>query len=249
VSPPGSEKGGQLPLSSAWRFFFPGPTRNARNWGGCVPLSRQQSEGYIWLKLFPVQVPLLASCLPFFSRMFAAGPPAPASAAPSAAPPCSTKQEAGVKQNEGQYKSSSKDSPLWLWRGQNCNYDKPSQYAQIYWYGSVTWKAAPGTEETCYFGLGDEFFFSSADKLERGVCLGFAHTKGHPYGVLAQVGDQEDVNIVKVELFRGLPKERPEPAIERAKVVVARHLQIAAKEEGTRLRRRLRVCVCLKTHF
>jgi hypothetical protein len=27
VSPPGSEKGGQLPLSSAWRFFFAGPTR------------------------------------------------------------------------------------------------------------------------------------------------------------------------------------------------------------------------------
>ena len=72
-------------------------------------------------------------------------------------------------------------------------------------------------EETCYLGLGDEFFVSSADMLERGLCLGFAHTKRHPYGVLVCVGERQDVTIVKVQLFCGRPKERPEPATERAK--------------------------------
>jgi hypothetical protein len=108
------------------------------------------------------------------------------------------------------------------------------------------WKPEPEVEETCYFGLGDVFFFSSAAGVEQGLCLGFAHIKGHPYGVLAVVGEGEDVETVKVERFRGLPKERPEPATERAKVVVGRHLQVVAKEKGTRLSRGLRVVARLK---
>jgi hypothetical protein len=110
----------------------------------------------------------------------------------------------------------------------------------------VTWKPEPALEEICYLGLGDEFFVSSADKLERVLCLGFAHTKGHPYGVLVRVGERQDVTIVKVELFCGRPKERQEPATERAKVVVGRHLQVVAKEKGTRLSRGLRVVARLK---
>jgi hypothetical protein len=159
------------------------------------------------------------------------------------------KREAGVKHNEGKYRASSKDSPLWLWRGQNCEHDGASQYEKLFWYGSVTWKPGPEVEETCYFGLGDMFFFASGAELEQGLCLGFAHTRGHPYGVLALVGDPERVAVVKVELFRGLPKERPEPATKRAKEVIGQHLLVAAKEKGTRLGRCVRVVARLKAHF
>jgi hypothetical protein len=79
----------------------------------------------------------------------------------------------------------------------------------------------------------NRFCFSSAGSLNEGLCLGFAHTQGHPYGVLAWTDDPSEVILVKQEAFRGLPLERQEPETAKAEEVLAKHLARDTEKAGT----------------
>lgn len=168
-----------------------------------------------------------------FLTVLPPGDPAARSAPPKApeAPP--PPREAGVRRPDGKYSPSSKGSVLDLWRGVNCKHDKPSPYAKLSWFGSVVWNADTLTKEKCYFGHGDHFFFSEGEEFKEGLCLGFAHKAGHPYGVLASVGDTETVVVVKLEDFRGLPKERKEPETDKAQRVLSAHLPPVSENPRT----------------
>jgi hypothetical protein len=142
-------------------------------------------------------------------------------------------REAGVKRADGKYAPSSQGAPLALWRGPNCEHPKSSPYVKLFWFGSLVWDMNAEVKETCYFGHGDRFFFSSAGSLNEGLCLGFAHTQGHPYGVLAWTDDPSEVILVKQEAFRGLPLERQEPETAKAEEVLAKHLACDTEKAGT----------------